>query len=148
MSEKYISFSLAKEKYCVPLLLIKEVVKMQIITPVPQLPNYYLGVFNLRGQVITALDLRRKLGLTDLMSEEKTIMIINLNEGAFGVLVDGIDEVISISEKEIQENSFSKNKLIENSILGVYKKNDELILLLDVFKALALDNLNHNKQAA
>jgi purine-binding chemotaxis protein CheW len=62
-NSRYLSFNVGKEQYAIPLLTVREVIGMPEITPVPFTPNYFLGIMNLRGQIISVVDLRLKLGL-------------------------------------------------------------------------------------
>ena len=73
--ERFLCFSLGVEEYAIPLLEVREVIAMPEYTPVPYTPPYFLGIMNLRGQVISVMDLRQKLGVTARGDAETTVII-------------------------------------------------------------------------
>ena len=77
--ERFLCFSLGAEEYAIPLLVVREVIAMPEYTPVPYTPPYFLGIMNLRGQVISVMDLRQKLGLKPRSDAETTVIICDLN---------------------------------------------------------------------
>src|SRR4051812_41249332 len=98
---RFLSFSLGNEEYGVPLLAVKEVIAMPEITPIPYTPSYFLGIMNLRGQVISVMDLRQKLGVKPSQSSETAVIICDLNSLSIGVVVDSINSVLNPVEAEL-----------------------------------------------
>jgi purine-binding chemotaxis protein CheW len=88
-----VNFQVDNINYGVPVEQVREVRDMQAVTPVPGSPPYVQGVTNLRGQVITVVDLRKRLGLANGQREGEKIMIIELDKLAVGVVVDSVTEV-------------------------------------------------------
>lgn len=150
-NERYMSFSLGKEEYAIPLLSVKEVLGMPEVTPVPQTPTYFLGIMNLRGQVISVMDLRLKLGIKPKDSAETVVVICQIGELVVGITVDSVNSVINPGEGEISpapEVEATKNARF---VSAVYRKGTDLVLLLDVGKALSLEDfkvLQQNSKAA
>jgi purine-binding chemotaxis protein CheW len=85
---RYLSFSLGTEEYAIPLLAVKEVIAMPEFTSVPYTPSHFLGIMNLRGQVISVMDLRKKLGIKPGSTAETAVIICDLSPLCIGVVVD------------------------------------------------------------
>lgn len=139
--ERYICFSIGKEEFGIPLLAIKEVIAIPEVTPIPFSPPYFLGIMNLRGQVISVLDLRLKLGIKPVAGSETAVIICDLSPIVLGVVVDSINSVISPKQSEISEKPEIGTGKNSEYITGVYRRDKELILLLDIAKSLNLDDL-------
>ena len=148
MEEKYICFNLAEEQFAIPLLTVKEVIKIQEVTPVPQMPSHILGIFNLRGQVITVMDLRKKLGLSTQVSPETAIMILNFGKNVLGVVVDAVNAVHTLKDNELQEKPMTLAGAASSSVVSVFRKDEKLILVLDIAKALSVEELMQMGMAA
>lgn len=145
--QRYLCFNLGKEEFALPLLAVKEVIGMPELTPIPQMPPHFLGMMNLRGNVITILDLRNKLSIKPQPSEEQAVVILELGDTRLGCVVDCVNSVINLSEADILDKPHMENTKSSQSITGVIKKSEGLILLLDVAKALSLDEKAFIKQS-
>lgn len=135
-SDRYLCFLLGKEEYALPLLDVKEVIALPDITPVPQTPPYFLGIMNLRGQVISILDLRSKLGIKTSESPETAVIICDLKPNSIGVVVDSINSVINPTADQISEKPEIQSQRSTDYITSVYRDKERLILLLDISKTL------------
>lgn len=99
---KYLTFALGDEEYAVPVLKVREIIKMTDITSVPQLPPYVRGVINLRGRVVPVIDMRLKFGLAPRAYSERTCIVVvevvvGENVAMMGIIVDTVCDVLSIS---------------------------------------------------
>ena len=139
-ADRFLSFSLGTEEYAIPLLSVREVIAMPEITPVPQTPAHFLGIMNLRGQVISVMDLRAKLTIKPNPSAETAIIICDLKPSSVGVVVDSINSVLSPSAEEISERPEIQSSRATEYIQGVFRHQDRLVLLLDVGKTLNLQD--------
>ena len=148
MEEKYICFNLSEEQFAIPLLAVKEVIKLQEVTPVPQMPHHIMGIFNLRGQVITVMDLRKKLNLPTAQTSETAIMILNFGKNVLGVVVDSVNFVQTVRENEMQERPMTLAGAASQSVVSVFRKDEKLILVLDIAKALSVEELMQMGMAA
>lgn len=128
-----VNFTVDDVNYGVPVDQVREVRDMQAVTRVPGAPDYVEGVTNLRGQIITVIDLRKRLGLADGNSSSEKIMIIDLDKSAVGVVVDTVTEVTTIKDADIQRN-LEVTAQLGDFILGVGKQSDRLSLILDISK--------------
>jgi purine-binding chemotaxis protein CheW len=128
-----VNFTVDDINYGVPVDQVREVRDMQSVTPVPGAPAYVEGVTNLRGQIITVVDLRKRLGLPEKTGIGEKIMIIDLDKSAVGVVVDSVTEVTTIREVDVEKN-MEVTSALGDFILGVGKQNDHLSVILDISK--------------
>lgn len=128
-----VNFTVDNVNYGVPVDQVREVRDMQSVTPVPGAPAYVEGVTNLRGQIITVVDLRKRLGLPENSGMGEKIMIIDLDKSAVGVVVDSVTEVSTIREVDVEKN-MEVTSALGDFILGVGKQNDRLSVILDISK--------------
>lgn len=142
-SERYLTFLLGKEQYAIPLLQVKEVIEMTEPTPIPQTPSYFKGVINLRGQVISVLDLRSKLQLAQIENGPKTaIIILDLEPSlCLGVIVDRINSVLAFHSEDVSPAPDSLSDK-EQYLTGVARRDNKLTLILDIRAALNIQDMS------
>lgn len=148
---RFIEFSLGNEDYAIPLLMVREVISVPDTTPIPKSPTHFLGIMNLRGQVISVVDLRKKLKVEAKQDKEEAVIIVDIGGMNIGVVVDSINRVLAFSSDEVSEMPEVENQLNTHYIFGVYKKENSLTVLLDIAKVLDLkdlDMINAAKKAA
>ena len=105
---QYIVIKLGDEQYGIDIRYIENIVRMQRITRVPKMPEYIKGVINLRGEVVPVMSLRLKMYLPeDELTKNSRIIILKLEQGAIGVLVDEVREVVTLGEEQIEKVSYS-----------------------------------------
>lgn len=139
---RYLSFTLCGEEYAIPLLHVKEVIGYTEPTPIPQAPSHFKGVINLRGQVISIVDLRLKLKLgKSEVGPESSIVILDLSPYCLGVVVDSVDCVMALNSSEIERSNDVENFVKGNHLLGIAKKDKKLILLLDIKATLEVADI-------
>jgi purine-binding chemotaxis protein CheW len=130
-----------KEDYGIPVENVREIRLLENITRVPNAPAYVKGVMNLRGKIISVIDVKKLLGFST--SEENTgnsrILIADVNEVLTGFLVDEVSDVLRISSKEVETDISSELKT-EQYIKGVIKTGEKLIILLELQKLLTEKN--------
>lgn len=131
-----VNFTIGDVNYGVPVEQVREVRDMQIVTPIPGSPAFVEGVTNLRGQIITVMDLRKRLGLSEKSKTAEKIIIIDLGKHAIGVVVDSVTEVSTIREPDIEKNS-EVTSTLDESILGVGKQGNHLTIILDIARTIA-----------
>jgi purine-binding chemotaxis protein CheW len=144
-ASRFLIFSLNSEQYAVPLLKVKEVIALTETTPVPYSPAHFKGIMNLRGQVISVIDLRMKLKMPKAdASSETAIIILDLSPLSLGIIVDSVESVLAVNKDEIQPPPDVGGKDTAY-IRGVTRKDKRLILLLDIEKTLSVDDLKTMK---
>lgn len=137
---RFLSFSLGKEDYAIPLLSVKEVIAMPEITPIPYTPSHFLGIMNLRGQVISVIDLRTKFNIKTETSTETAVIICDLKPICLGVVVNSVNSVLSLSRQEINPRPEIQSSKASDYITGVTRKDQQLILLIDIARALDIQD--------
>lgn len=134
-----VGFMIGDEEYAVPILSIQEIIKPFTWTRVPQVPNYVLGVFNLRGAVIPLIDLRMKFGLPSKNHGEDTrFIVMRHGDDVAGFVIDRLTMAIRIKKENIGPAPDTIND--DDTIIdGVGKQEDKIITLLKVHKLLERD---------
>jgi purine-binding chemotaxis protein CheW len=140
--DRHLIFSLGAEEYSVPLLRVKEVIEIPDITPMPHTPEYYLGIMNLRGQVISIIDLRMKLkGVRQELGKKNAVIILDFDSFCLGIAVSTVNRVMALSLDEVQERPMIESTENIDYIEGVVHRDKKMILILDVHKALNVHDL-------
>lgn len=131
---QYIVVKFGDEQFGIDIKYIDNIVRMQRITRVPNVPAYIKGVINLRGEVVPVVSLRLKMGLAeDEITKLTRIIIIKLENGeVIGVLVDAVKEVVTLDAREIEKVSYDSGEEKTNFISGIGKDKGELISLFDL----------------
>ncbi len=130
---QYIVIRLGKEQYGIDIKNIDNIVRMQHITRVPKVAEYLKGVINLRGEVIPVMSLRLKMNLSiDEITKSTRIIILKFEQGAIGVMVDEVKEVITLDHAQIDKVTYDNKEDKVNYLSGVGKTADGLISILDL----------------
>ena len=118
---------------------VQEVLRYQVMTPVPLAPTVVTGLINLRGQIVTALDLRRRLELPERPAGLlPTNVVLRSNTVGASLLVDSIGEVLEVDDESFEPPPETIQGMARELILGAYKLLDKLLLLLDLRKTLEI----------
>lgn len=141
--KQLVSFLLDNEEYGVEALKVREIIRIPVITRVPNTPPYVNGVINLRGKVIPIISLRKKFSLETTEMDNKTrIIIMDMNGELTGFIVDSVAEVIRITGNEIKPAPPVVSGAIEEEYLtGVINREDRLLVLLELEKMFINDSL-------
>lgn len=132
--EQNVVFKLENVEYGINILQVNEIVKLQSVTKLPNMPEYIDGVINLRGTVIPIIDLKVKFKMERGERDEKSrIIVVSVNGKTLGIVVDEVTEVVRINNEQI-ENSLNISTHIINDayIKGVAKFANRLVILLDL----------------
>ena len=135
---QYIVVSIGNEQYGLDISYVDNIVRMCKITRVPKAPAHYIGVINLRGEIVLLMSLRRKMNLEDDVFTDITRIIILKTEeqGLVGIVVDEVKEVIALAEDEIDRNTQNSQSDKTQYINGIGKNGDELISILEISSIL------------
>ncbi|HAR41040.1 MAG TPA: chemotaxis protein CheW [Bdellovibrionales bacterium] len=145
-AERFLAFTLSGEHYGIPLLKVKEVIELTKITPIPYAPNYFKGIMNLRGQVISVIDLRLKFKMSKAeIGSQSAIVILDLSPLCLGVIVDSINCVLASERSEIQARPDVESQVKSDYISGVIRSKQDLVLLLDVERTLNAEDFQTMK---
>ena len=144
---KFLTFSLANEEYGINIMKIKEIIGMMPVTVLPQTPEYVRGVINLRGKVIPIIDLRCKFNLEQIEPTERTCIIVIETENdeqmqtLVGLIIDGVSEVVTLKEDEVEPAPNMHGNFQEQLILGLAKCENGVKILLDIDKVINHEEL-------
>ena len=141
---KYLTFALGDEEYGVPVLKVREIIKMMDITSVPQVPRHVRGVINLRGKVIPVVDLRLKFSFAEHGYTERTCIIVvevalATSKVMMGIVVDAVSEVLTIAADEIEQTPEFGERVTTDYMKGVAKVKGKVKILLDLDRVLGTD---------
>lgn len=137
--QQFCTFFLDDLFFGVEVLKVQEVLRYQEMTSVPLAPIEVSGLINLRGQIVTAIELRQRLGLPPRDSERPPMnVIIRADDGAVSLLVDEIGDVVEVEQSIFERPPETISGRARELILGVYKLDDRLLLILDTAKAIRL----------
>jgi len=137
---RYLTFSLGQESYGIPVLNVREIIRLCAITPVPRMPTHIKGVINLRGTVIAVLDLRAKFQLSvGDYSDRACIIVVQLNgpdgsKNLMGAIVDAVEEVVQLSDDTIEPPPDFGGSPDTQYIMGVTTSTGSVKTLLDMEK--------------
>ena len=133
------SFLVGDHLFGIEVATVQEVIRHQPMTRVPLAPAALSGLINLHGQIISAVDLRRRLGFPDRAAGELPMdVIVRAGDGLVSLLVDRIGDVVEVSEEAFEEPPDTLTGIARELIRGAYKLDDALLLSLDVQGAVAL----------
>lgn len=146
--DKYLIFSIGNECYGIDIKYVTEIIGIEPITAVPELPNYIKGVINLRGKIIPVMDVRLRFKKEQKEYDDRTcIVVVEIGNINIGLIIDRVLEVVNIDESnispppKINSNKDNANKYIK----GIGKIQNEVRLLIDCHKLLEEDEIEEIK---
>jgi len=144
--KQFCTFYLADYFFCVPVGEVQEVIRYLEMTHVPLVSEVVRGLINLRGQIVTAIDLRRRLGMEDRAAEQLPMnVVIRTSDGAVSLLVDEIGDVLEVDEDSFERPPETVQGQTRELVKGVYKLRERLMLVLDTERAVAGEEMGVHK---
>ncbi len=135
---RFLSFSFGQEVFALEIRYVTEIVGMQMITPVPEVPDYLKGIINLRGKVIPVIDMRIRFKKPLVEYTDRTcIIVVDIEDTSVGLIVDNVEEVLSIADESVVPPPDSKTGVQNRYIKGIGIVENKVILLLDCAKLLS-----------
>jgi purine-binding chemotaxis protein CheW len=139
-SGQFSTFFVADMFFGVDVLQVQEVLRAQQMSPVPQAPDVIEGLINLRGQIVTAIDMRRQLLLPPRPGGQAPMnMVVRTADGTVSLLVDEIGDVVGMDAANCERPPENLDPTARELIRGVYKLKDQLLLILDTERAVEVD---------
>lgn len=140
-NNQYLLFYLGEDLYASPLLQVKEIVKVLPTKKVPFMKPYFKGLVNLRGQVVSIIDLRMKLGIAIKNQNQGLIMIVETIDGSIGAIIDDLHSVHHFDKSNIKVNS-SKDEKHKEYFYGVARLDEErLVNIIDMSLCVSNEDL-------
>jgi purine-binding chemotaxis protein CheW len=128
-----VSFKIGRELFGVYIHMVQEIVRVPEITPVPEMPIFVEGVINLRGKIVSIVDLNKRLKIGEsVKSRSNRILIVEVEKKVIGLLVDAVTEILRIPPEAIEPAPDIATAVGTEYIMGVGKMPDKLIILLDL----------------
>ena len=142
--QQYCTFYLDGLFFGVEVRKVQEVIRYQEMTRVPLAPPVIKGLINLRGQIVTALDLRRRLELSQRPDDQLPMnVVVRTDEGAVSLLVDEIGDVLDVADETFERPPETIDGVARELVRGVYKLRERLLLILDTEKTVQLGGTGH-----
>lgn len=140
--DKYLTFKLGNDSFGIEITYVTEIIGLQKITDVPDLPDYVNGIINLRGKIIPVVDVRKRFKKDTINYDERTcIIVVNISDICVGLIVDRVSEVMDIPSADISDppklNSSKENRFVK----GIGKTGNEVKLILDGEKLLRMEEI-------
>ncbi len=131
---QYCGFKIGEGHYAVPVLSVQEVLKPQIITPIPRAQEYIRGLINLRGQIVTSISVRKLFELEEDLAAPHMNIIVKSTDSLISLVVDEILDVIDVEKSLMTAPPETLSRQIRKYLSSVYKAEDNLTLLIDLEK--------------
>ena len=134
---RFVAFRLGEETFCVDVLRIQEVIRETEITPVPGAPGFVLGIINLRGNVVTIVDGRKRFDLQATETDDNSrILILESETETTGLLVDSVSEIVNINSDDIDPAPDTGKAASSEFVYGVTSRNGKLFIIVDTPRLL------------
>lgn len=144
--DKFLTFSLGKETYGIEIKYVTEIIGMQAITEIPEMPEYIKGIINLRGKIIPVMDVRLRFRKEPKAYNDRTcVIVVDIKDISIGLIVDTVSEVLTIPEQDIVEPPQMNKGFSNRYIKSIGKAGNDVKLLLDcekLFTENEIDELN------
>ena len=149
LKDRFLTFVLGKESYGIEVRYVTEIIGIQAVTEIPELPEYVRGIINLRGKIIPVIDVRLRFRKNSKEYNDRTcIIVVEIGDVSIGLIVDSVSEVITIPEQDVVEppkmNKGFNNRYVKN----IGKVGNDVKLLLDCEKLLTEDELENISEAS
>lgn len=139
-SQDFVTIKLAGQTLGIPVLAVHDVLNAQQITKIPLSPDWVSGVLNLRGRIVTAIDLRRRLGLPQLEEDKKSMsVVVEHGEEPYSLQIDSVGEVLSLDDQLFERNPVTLDPRWRDVSRGIYRLDGELLPILDVDRLLEFE---------
>ncbi len=146
LSKQYCTFYLSGYHFGVAVSHVQEIIRSQKMTRVPLAPRVVRGLINLRGQIVVAIDLKKRLGMQADEGENMNI-ILRTQDGAVSLLVDEIGDVLEVSDEIFEEPPETLKGLARDLIEGAYKLEGKLLLILDAMKTTEVEGASESQMS-
>jgi purine-binding chemotaxis protein CheW len=139
-ARQFATFLLDRLLFGVDVLQVQEVIRYQQMTRVPRAPTVVEGLINLRGQIVTAIDMRKRLGFSPRPADQRPMNVVVQNsDGVVSLLVDGIGDVVEVEPAQVESVPETVSARVREVVAGVFKLREGLLLVLDPARAVNAD---------
>jgi purine-binding chemotaxis protein CheW len=138
-SSEFVTVTVAKQLFGIPVLTVQDILGPQRITRIPLAPPEVAGALNLRGRIVTAIDVRSRLRLAPRTTGEGMAVVVEHDQELYSLIVDSVGDVLSLPEAKFEPNPSTLDALWREVSLGIYRLKNELLMVLDVDRLLSID---------
>jgi len=132
-SKDFLTIEIAEQKFGVPVLQVQDVLREQKVTHVPLAPPEVAGTLNLRGRIVTAIDVRKRLGLPDRDDGVPSMsVVVEHKEELFSLIIDKVGDVLNFKDEYFEKNPGTLDPLWRDISTGIYQQDETLIVIVDV----------------
>ncbi|MCB1556245.1 MAG: chemotaxis protein CheW [Alphaproteobacteria bacterium] len=136
-SEDYLTVMIAGQMFGIPVLQVQDVLGQQKVTRIPLAPAEVAGSLNLRGRIVTAIDVRRRLGMDPDAEKHKEMSVVVEHENElYSLVIDDVGDVLTLYNKDFDANPATLDPVWREISMGIYRLKDRLLVVLDVPKLL------------
>lgn len=139
VGEKLLVFDLANEKYAIPIHEIAQIIDLPPTTPVPGAPGFLAGIFSLRGRIVSIIDVARRLGLENAAPEAPKVIVVDILQDHFGLLVDRIDQVVDVNLATLEPPPEGFKPMAQDFVEGVFHHRGRAVGFLNLPMFLAFE---------
>ena len=140
MGKRYVTFSLAAGRYCVPADQVLQIVRLENLLPIPKPPPYVEGVLNIRGEIIPVINLRKRLEIVagekrdawDPDPRKRRVIVTRVGSRSYGLGVDEVREILDINETDITPDATTLFGVRADFVLGIARREQSLYIMLDL----------------
>jgi len=134
----YLTIVIAGQLFGIPVLQVQDVLGAQKVTRIPLAPPEVAGSLNLRGRIVTAIDVRRSLGLAQRESKAREMSVVVEHENElYSLIIDQVGDVLSLQDDDFESSPATLDEIWRDVTIGIYRMQDQLLLVLDVPKLIA-----------
>ncbi len=144
-SKDFLTITIADQTFGIPVLQVQDVLREQAVTRIPLAAPEVAGSLNLRGRIVTAIDVRRRLGLPDRNDDISSMSVVveHKNE-LFSLIIDHVGDVLSLEDADFEKNPGTLEQAWRDISSGIYQLESNLLVVMDV--SALLENINHIKK--
>lgn len=136
-SKDFLTVTIAGQRFGIPVLQVQDVLREQQVTRIPLAPPEVAGSLNLRGRIVTAIDVRKRLGLPNRKEKEQNMsVVVEYDDELFSLIIDNVGDVLSFRGREFDKNPGTLDPLWRDVSTGIYQLEDELLVVMDVSSLL------------
>ncbi len=140
-AKDYLTIKIAEQRFGIPVLQVQDVLREQAVTKIPMAPPEVAGSLNLRGRIVTAIDVRKRLGLPPIENGKPCMSVVveHKNE-LYSLIIDTVGDVQSLDGRQFEKNPNTLDPIWRDISTGIFQLKDNLLIIVDVSKLL--ENLN------
>ncbi len=136
-SKDYLTVKISDQKFGIPVLQVQDVLREQVVTRIPLAPPEVAGSLNLRGRIVTAIDVRKRLAMSDHDRPKSSMsVVVEHNDELFSLIIDSVGDVLNFTKEVFEKNPSTLDPAWRDVSTGIYQLENELLVIMDVSKLL------------